>query len=259
MSETKIYSICPQCGSYVDISTTHSNEQHHWSDGSTQKQFFCDDEEHIIKCGFCFSVFWREDTHVVEKTPQDVRIIKNWNIGNFVEKQTFKGLVKQMVSNIQFYRELIAKGFANTFERDLYLNVKIVRTVNDFRRPYSANRKSSGLSILDSGFSLKRLGNIISLEEKYQRYRAVKYHSLQHIKDIIAGHDFLFEAECERETHNFKKAISLLKEFKFSEPSEVDELCYGTQSILYGNENCRAMSEKLMRKCKIKSSRIFEI
>lgn len=259
MSETKIYSVCPQCGSFIIINSADDDEIHHWSDGSTHKQFFCDSEVRIIKCGFCYNTFWREDTQIVDNTPPNARVIKNFNNDNLGDNLPFKEFVNQMVYNIKFYRDLLNQGFGNTFERDLYLNVKIIQSVNDLRRPFSGEKKRNSLSILHGGFSFKRLGNIITMEEKYERHRPLKYRCLQHVKNIINGMGFLFEVECERETHNFKRALTLLENNNFYEPENIDDLQYGTQSILYGVENCNIMKEKIKKKCRIRASRIFEI
>ncbi|MCQ2974718.1 MAG: hypothetical protein MJ211_07900 [Bacteroidales bacterium] len=253
--DKKIFTICPKCGKRIEIVDDTNIQVRKWSDGSKILQLNFAHENTIIKCNCCEHIYWLEDSEVFEDDNINADDLNNQNIlfNNFTE------IVKFMNSRVNFYQSLIDNGYGNTYERDIYLNIKLIWAVNDFRRQFSGDYKNNDISILHGNLPISKFRGVFLLENEYENHRYLKYLAIKRVLSRIDNQGYIFEIEANREIHNFRTVSKLLDKFNLdNQPKNLDPLQYGTKCMIYSDDNLQYLLKKLKNKSFWRSSRIFE-
>lgn len=260
--ENNLYYICPGCGCLIKKSLSQGDEKHGWSDAFKYQTGVIESDNNVFVCIICTKFFWADDAEKTNQISHQNTIISDNSLifnNTRSNKSDFHNHIDNMIAAVNFYRHLINCQTGNTYERELYLNSRLIKAVNNFRRPFSCAEKYKNNDILTNRFSPSGIFKVITLEDKYERFRNIKYYALQRIKDLIKNRGLLFEIEAERETHNYSKALKLIDNYNFYDKQAYEDAYYGTSSIIYQDDYIEKILLKMKSKCKIRSSRIFEI
>ncbi len=210
---------CPNCShllEVIELQSFHLFKPEMFSDGKIDSTSLIPDVSEILICTKCNTDFWREDAICLnpDQDSDPGALPANQPSGLFL---SFNSDLRLSIS--KYYNKLLSRGFADTYDKEVYLRTLLWHGLNDITRYKS--RASKGVIAEQEGLLRDNLNKLISVYKP--RY----------------PEEVLLLAEMHRELGEFDEAINILGKVN--------------------RDECLSAYKQILGACKKKSVSVFKI
>lgn len=212
---------CPLCQKpmgHYELTSYFVGSSTVFSDGKVEHDGSFFEDKTLIVCPHCAQVFWRDSAKEEEiqysEEEEELPFSNSVHDLEFARREDFpKGM-------INFYNELLEKGFADDRNREIYLRMQLWRTINDLIRYQQPLYKTIDSYVIKS--PIRFIKNRISTHSTFKKYHKLHHGNLVRLIELfqpIDENEKVMQAEMYREMGNRKAALQILNELK-SQPGK---------------------------------------
>jgi hypothetical protein len=199
MAINPTYTKCPKCETihmYTDVVSENTAETGFWSDGFLMSPMKTDMIK-FGKCHSCNAFFWIQENSFGEiaELSEFKNLGNSWSLDNISSKE------------IDFIKDALRSGLANTFEKEIIIRIKLWHTINHIIR----KNESKGLFKKIKQRFLET-SDFKESQKLYNSYFSLKLNNLIRLSNLLKqdkneNTNYLLFAEIYRELGDFSKAM----------------------------------------------------
>lgn len=217
---------CPLCQKpmgHYELTSYFVGSSTVFSDGKVEHDGSFFENKILIVCPHCAQVFWRDDAREEEiqysGEEEELPFSNSVYDLEFARKEDFpQGM-------INFYGDLLEKGFADNKNREIYLRMQLWRTINDLIRYQQPLYKAIDSYVVKS--PTRFIKSRISTHLIFKKYRKLHHANLKRLIELfqpIDENEKVMQAEMYREMGNRKAALQILNELKSQPGKHVEKI-----------------------------------